>query len=300
MSVTGTRVKAGATAVLVAAGMLVWQWTQHPPPLEPLVIEWTSETPMQGHLFLVRVWGSPGAAVLSVTGQVAEEPLLFDSVGGVLESLAPVPIGAADSVSGWVAVEYGDGRVQRDTLRIGIGEVAYDHERLTVAPRFGSALGPEDQARLERDRALARRVGDEARSRPRLWGTTVALPRDDRVTSEFGTGRVFNGTVTSRHMGLDLAADRGDTIVAAAAGIVALVEDFLLAGKVVYLNHGGGLHSGYFHLSQPLVAAADTVTAGTPIGRAGATGRVTGPHLHWTVRYGRTSVDPLSLRALAR
>jgi murein DD-endopeptidase MepM/ murein hydrolase activator NlpD len=96
-------------------------------------------------------------------------------------------------------------------------------------------------------------------------------------------------------MGLDLQGYQGDTVFAAARGVVALVEPFLLAGNIVYLNHGGGLLSGYFHLSEQLVAQGDTVEAGTPIGRVGATGRVTGPHLHWVVRIGTTSVDPRSL-----
>jgi murein DD-endopeptidase MepM/ murein hydrolase activator NlpD len=100
-------------------------------------------------------------------------------------------------------------------------------------------------------------------------------------------------------MGLDLQGTRGDTVVASAAGTVALVEPFLLAGNIVYLNHGGGLLSAYFHLSRQLVAVGDTVRAGDPIGLVGATGRVTGPHLHWVVRYGRTSVDPRSLLDVA-
>jgi murein DD-endopeptidase MepM/ murein hydrolase activator NlpD len=92
----------------------------------------------------------------------------------------------------------------------------------------------------------------------------------------------------------------GDTVAAAARGVVELVDEFELAGNVVYLNHGGGLVTAYFHLSEQLVAEGDTVEAGTPIGRVGATGRVTGPHLHWVVRYGRTSVDGRSLIAVSR
>jgi len=109
---------------------------------------------------------------------------------------------------------------------------------------------------------------------------------------------VFNGQVSSRHMGLDLDGALGDTVVAVSRGVVALVDQFLLAGNIVYLNHGGGLLSGYFHLSEQLVTPGDTVEAGTAIGRVGATGRVTGPHLHWGVRYGSTSVDPRSLPGL--
>ncbi|MDE0473186.1 MAG: M23 family metallopeptidase, partial [Gammaproteobacteria bacterium] len=217
----------------------------------------------------------------------------------MLVSLAPVPIGVTDSIDAWVTASYADGRTQTDSLRIGIVGGEYEHERLTVAPRFGSPLGEEDQARLRSDQAKANQVAREAHATPRLWSPEVVLPRDSRVTSGFGTGRVFNGQVSSRHMGLDLAGFPGDTVRAAADGVVALVDGFLLAGNIVYLNHGAGLLTGYFHLSGQLVEAGDTVIAGTPIGLVGATGRVTGPHLHWVVRYGTTTVDPLSLLALS-
>ena len=124
------------------------------------------------------------------------------------------------------------------------------------------------------------------------------LPRPYRVTSEFGTGREFNGQISSRHMGLDLAGARGDTVWAAADGVVTLADRFLLAGNLVYLNHGAGLVTGYFHLSEHLVGPGDRVRAGDPVGRVGATGRVTGPHLHWVARYGSISVDPRSLLEL--
>jgi murein DD-endopeptidase MepM/ murein hydrolase activator NlpD len=77
-----------------------------------------------------------------------------------------------------------------------------------------------------------------------------------------------------------------------------LVDDFYLAGKTIYIDHGQGLVTAYFHLSQATVAQGDTVSAGQTIGKVGASGRVTGPHLHWVARYGAISVDPLSLLAI--
>jgi murein DD-endopeptidase MepM/ murein hydrolase activator NlpD len=82
--------------------------------------------------------------------------------------------------------------------------------------------------------------------------------------------------------------------------VVALVADFYLAGRAVYLDHGAGLVTGYFHLSQASVAQGDTVAAGQRIGAVGRTGRVTGPHLHWLVRYGGISVDPMTLVELGK
>lgn len=324
------RVRRGAWTVpftLVAAAAAVTAFTlvrnRPPPKLPPLVVEWVPTVPVQGHLFLVRVADAPGSGMVSATGEAGGEVLRFQAVppapaspaGGdstlpgpttlvspdsVFESLAPVPIGATDTIDAWVRATYADGRTRTDSLRIPVQPGTYQHERLTVAPRFGSPLNEEDQARLRRDQEKAAQVSRDAHRAPRLWSPAVVMPRDSRVTSEFGTGREFNGQISSRHMGLDLRGARGDTVLAAADGVVALVDSFLLAGNIVYLNHGGGLLSGYFHLSEQLVAAGDTVSAGTPIGRVGATGRVTGPHLHWVVRYGRTSVDPRSLLGLVR
>ncbi|MXW10590.1 MAG: M23 family metallopeptidase [Gammaproteobacteria bacterium] len=288
------------------------------PELAPVEVSWEPAPPVQGHLFLIRVTAPAVDGMVSAAGEAGGEELHFQpratdsatpraaTAGGeeglantMLVSLAPVPIGATDSIDAWVTASYADGRTQTDSLRIAIVGGEYEHERLTVAPRFGSPLGEEDQARLRSDQAKANQVAREAHATPRLWSPEVVLPRDSRVTSGFGTGRVFNGQISSRHMGLDLAGFPGDTVRAAADGVVALVDGFLLAGGIVYLNHGAGLLTGYFHLSGQLVEAGDTVTAGTPIGLVGATGRVTGPHLHWVVRYGTTTVDPLSLLALS-
>ena len=301
-------------ALATAAGLGLGLGCEPPPrpPLPPLDVSWAPAAPVQGHLFVIRAVfppGSlpPGSRVVSATGSAGGETLRFHRVGAaadsgaaatVLESLAPAPIDASDTLTAWVTATYADRRTQSDTLRIPVLAGEYEHERLTVAPRFGSPPNEADQIRLRRDRFRAGWVAGGAHATPRLWGPEVRLPRDSRVTSAFGTGREYNGQIASRHMGLDLAGRRGDTVTAAADGIVALVDEFLLAGNIVYLNHGGGLLSGYFHLSEQLVETGQRVSAGTSIGLVGATGRVTGPHLHWVVRYGTTSVAPRSWLAL--
>jgi len=100
-------------------------------------------------------------------------------------------------------------------------------------------------------------------------------------------------------MGTDFAGAPGAPVRAANRGVVRIVDAFYYGGNVVYVDHGGGLTSAYLHLSRQLVAEGDTVTRGQVIGRVGATGRVTGPHLHLIVRYGRVTVDPMSLFAIA-
>ncbi len=100
-------------------------------------------------------------------------------------------------------------------------------------------------------------------------------------------------------MGTDFAGATGAPVQAANRGVVRIVDSFFYGGNVVYIDHGAGLSSAYLHLSEQLVASGDTVERNQVIGRVGATGRVTGPHLHFIVRYGAVTVDPLSLFAVA-
>src|SRR4029079_10679872 len=154
-------------------------------------------------------------------------------------------------------------------------------------------------ARLERESARAAEVAERSHATPILWTKPFTLPRPSRITSGFGRGREYNGTITSRHMGTDFAGATGAPVRAINDGVVRIVDSFFLGGNVIYLDHGGGLTSAYLHLSKQNVAVGDTVKRGQIIGRVGATGRVTGPHLHLIVRYGTITVDALSLFALA-
>lgn len=260
------------------------------------LVSWTPSRPAEGELFVIRVAPTRDDPVVLIAGTAASEPLHFELASdGSRASLAAVPLGEQSSVSVDLTLVYADGREQDLDLAVPVTPGSYHHAQLTVAPDLGAPPDPAQQARRARETAMAAEVSAESHRTPKLWTSDIVYPRDAPVTSSFGDGRIFNGQVSSRHTGLDLRGATGDTVVAATRGVVALVERFELAGNNVYINHGGGLVTAYFHLSQQLVSAGDTVEAGTPIGRVGATGRVTGPHLHWVVRYGDTSVDPRSL-----
>ena len=171
-------------------------------------------------------------------------------------------------------------------------------EHLNVAARFGRKLDSATEARVAREGALAAAVGRRSHDSPPRWTLPFLRPRASAVSSGFGTGRMFNGQVASRHLGVDFRGATGAPIRAANRGVVVLVDTFFLAGRCVYIDHGGGVTTGYFHMSKPLVSVGDTVKRGQTIGLVGATGRVTGPHLHWAARYGALTVNPLGLLTL--
>ncbi len=288
-----------AAASVVAAAPLHAQPVSAPAPAP--VVGWLPERPNEGELFTVRVAPPADREIVLIVGTAAGEPLHFErDASGAFESLAAVPLGARATVSVTLSTFYQDGREEASEHTVPVTPGVYNHRRLNVAPELGSPPTPEQQARRAREAALAAEVSEKSHRTRRLWTGEVVLPKAvQRVTSGFGDGRVFNGQVSSQHTGLDLDGVTGDTVVAPARGVVELTGQFELAGNNVYINHGGGLVTAYFHLSEQLVSVGDTVGVGTPIGRVGATGRVTGPPLHWVVRYGNTSVDPRSLIELS-
>src|SRR5688572_23538534 len=255
------------------------------------------ERPVQGKLFVISTTGFPPE---KITGSFAGEPLHF--YWGSRDSqraIAAVPVDAEGEMELVVEATYPETNRPAQTVRlmVPIAPGAYRMERLRVAPAF-TELSPALERRTEEEAARARQVALGAHNTARMWGDSIVRPRPGRITSGFGNGREFNGTVTSRHTGTDFEGAVGTAVVAPMRGVVALVDQFYLGGNVIYIDHGGGLSTGYLHLSETRVAAGDTVQAGQRIGSVGATGRVTGPHLHWILRFGRITVDPLSVLEL--
>jgi murein DD-endopeptidase MepM/ murein hydrolase activator NlpD len=239
-------------------------------------------------------------SIIWIRGSMAGEPLHFIEAGNhTWRALGAVPVDGSAKVSARAIVERRSGALDtvRTTLTIpALEEVSVKGSpQLAVSSRFTRPLDAATRARIARENARARAVGRRAHDSPPRWTGAFLQPRVSRVTSRFGTGRAFNGAVASRHLGVDFAGAVGAPIKAANRGVVALVDTFFLAGRVIYIDHGAGVVTGYFHLSEPLVSAGDTVTRGQTIGRVGSTGRVTGPHLHWTARYGTQTIDPIDL-----
>lgn len=228
-------------------------------------------------------------------GVLGEEPLHFvPGDRGQFIALAGIPIEGAAKEPVQIWLERADGTADTLSVSLSVSSGTYRSETLRVDPRM-TQLDSADQARVAREGARARIVSQASHFTPRLWQPIWLRPRPGRVTSVFGTKRVFNGVQRSRHMGTDFAGAVGAPVLAPNRGVVVLIDDFLLAGRVLYLDHGAGLVTGFFHLSEVAVAVGDTVAVGQRIGAVGNSGRVTGPHLHWIARYGAMSVDPMSV-----
>jgi murein DD-endopeptidase MepM/ murein hydrolase activator NlpD len=273
----------------------------HAPCVEARDLTTSPRVPRAGALFELRLAGS--ASVPTVT--IADVPLVPRAVlagaGGTTASravsdtvrwLAAVPI---DSATG-VTVQFTCGvNATPVSIRLSVDSGSYRRERLRVAPRFAAPPDSVLAARLEREAARASAVSRGALDTPTLWREPFTAPRASRITSAFGNRRTFNGETVSWHNGTDYAGAVGTPVRAANRGVVRLTGAFYLGGNVVYLDHGAGLTTAYLHLSRTLVAEGDTVARGAVIGQTGATGRVTGPHLHFIARLGGITVDPLTL-----
>jgi murein DD-endopeptidase MepM/ murein hydrolase activator NlpD len=264
-------------------------------PLQPATVGWTPDSVKEGTLFMVHVSGGE-PAVREARGTFAGERLHFADAGdGELAAMAAAPLDSAGARELMVEVVHGDGSIDTQTAMVTVLPGEYRMERLSVAPQFGQPQPEAIRQRMAEEAARARAVSERSRETPRLWELPIVAPRESRITSGFGHGRMFNNQVQSRHTGTDFAGAVGAPIRAPARGVVALVDDFYLGGGVIYIDHGAGLVTGYLHLSGKDVAVGDTVAPGQVIGRVGATGRVTGPHLHWIVRYGGHTVDGMTL-----
>ena len=217
-----------------------------------------------------------------------DKPLLVMSDNGRWHAVVGIPL---DTKPGALSIRVGD----HDRV-IDIVPHAYREQRLTVKNK--SYVTP-DQQQLDRI-ARERKIIDAALGHFRettAIGIALQAPVDGPRSSSFGLRRFFNEQPRAPHKGMDIAANSGTPITAPRSGIVATTGDFFFNGSTVIIDHGQGFVTMYCHLSDIAVEPDQAVTTGDVIGAVGATGRVTGPHLHFGTYLNGTAVDPAILLA---
>lgn len=181
----------------------------------------------------------------------------------------------------------------REKTEISVTPRDWPVERIDGVPPATVNPPPEIAARIEREQALvaAARLRDDDRAD---FVQAFVWPVQGRVSGRFGNQRIYNGTPKSPHSGMDIAAAQGTPVLAPAAGVVTFADpDLYLTGGTVLLDHGHGVSSNFLHLSRIDVKVGERVAQGQVIGAVGATGRATGPHLHWGMSWFDVRIDPL-------
>jgi len=241
---------------------------------------WFSGQPMQGGL----ITGQAPLGARSVLLNGSELPLTPDGF-----FLMGFDRDAENSAS--LVALFSDGRRTERYLPVSPGN--WRIEQVAANPTGGAATTAEFQAR--RGPELARINAARAiHSNSNGWRQEFVRPVAGRISGLFGAQRVYNGTPGSYHSGMDIAAPARTIYVAPADGVVTLaaIDAFTLEGHLLMIDHGMGLNSAFLHSSELLVKEGDLVKQGQPIGKVGMTGRASGPHLHWGMKWNSARIDP--------
>lgn len=215
-----------------------------------------------------------------------DQPLAVVKEGGRWFALLGIPL---DTLPGELEIRVtADGGTLAKTVAIAVKN--YPEQRLTIKDKRKVEPSAEDIARIEHEQKVTAAV--KKRFTGNQPDTALAQPSAGPLSSRFGLRRFFNGQPRNPHAGLDVAAGTGTPVRAPSNAVVANTGDYFFNGNTVFLDHGQGLITAYMHLSRIDVRPGQAVRRGDLLGAIGATGRVTGPHLHWAVILNNTPVDP--------
>jgi len=263
---------------------------------ERLEVTWHPSRPHPGDVTWVHVRGAGDGA--TIEGALGDRSLAFFPYAGGQAAVVGIDLEVKPGPRPWRLAVVEPGRPPRSVGgRLTLQRRDFPVQRLTLPPAMVD-LDPETERRAvsegERLRTLYRTITPE-----RLWrgGFVRPVPGTQPGTG-FGARRIINGKPRAPHSGIDFAAERGTPVVAVNSGRVALVADYFFPGRLVIVDHGLGLYTLYFHLDSVAVTDGDLVDRGQPLGTVGATGRATGPHLHFGAQVGAARIDPAALLSL--
>ncbi len=227
---------------------------------------------------------------VTLTGSLGDLSLNFVEQSGQYWAIVGLSVWTEPGPQGLrlVAVD-ADGHTAQTAVLLTVTDAGFAVENIDLPPDRQNLLDPEKiRAEFAHLMSIVGRVTPE-----RHWSGRFELPVQAPVTSDFGTKRSYNnGPVRSYHEGIDYDAAEGDPVLAANDGVVALAEPLVVRGNAIVIDHGWGVYSGYYHLSEIGVEVGQAVSQGEVIGKVGSTGLVTGPHLHWEIRVGGVPVNP--------
>jgi murein DD-endopeptidase MepM/ murein hydrolase activator NlpD len=265
----------------------VQEQSQARPPAAPAQespVRWNPHPVFPGApvLFKSRIFSGP-ATWLGRRIEFRPDGDIFSAFAGVSLNQAP----------GNYPLIFGGGRVE-----VTVTDHAYPSSKITVPEKF--VAPPEEiQAQIDAEVAIKQKV---FKSSPpeRFWQGPFVAPVNTRYTSSFGARRVYNGKTRSVHQGLDYSAEKGTQVTAANSGRIVIARAMYFEGGLIVIDHGESIFTLYMHLSEFLVKEGAAIDKGTPIAMSGSSGRVTGPHLHFGVRWQDLYLEPSTLLGLWR
>jgi murein DD-endopeptidase MepM/ murein hydrolase activator NlpD len=267
-----------AIAALAASGWMLPTATRAAPMLP------TAEA-VPGGVAIVEL----GAAAARPTATFGGKPVMVLAQDGAWMAVVGIGLATDPKQRQTLAVQEAEGRA-RDVAFTLQGK-SYAEQRLSVAPKHVE-LSPKDLARHERERVHLGEVLRQFSATREPVTLRLQVPTSGPRSSSFGLRRVFNSQSRNPHSGMDIAASTGTLVLAAAAGEVLDTGDYFFNGNTVIVDHGQGFLTLYCHLSAIDTTRGAVLEAGVPLGKVGATGRVTGAHLHFSVYLNAQAVDP--------
>ena len=262
-----------------------------------LRVEFWPRTLKQGDVCLIRA--SSSAPFETIHGEFRGKrfPMSGGARQGIYEGLLGIDMDTGSGAYQLKVMRTDEAeRIHTRVLVLKVGKADFGIQTLSL-PSSMVDLDPQTVKRVEKEEARLK-VLFQGHREEKIWKGPFARPVPGGSSTAFGLRRMINGQTKSPHTGVDLRAEEGASILASNNGIVVLVDHLFFSGKSVILDHGWGIYSMYFHLSETLVREGERVRKEAVLGRVGSTGRSQGPHLHWGIRIDGARVDPFALLGL--